>query len=81
MLIYFALSFLENTGLPTGCRNNLLTAIREKIKSFFAGMFGFAGFYSYIFIREKDLLAGGETGWLSKRYQDSMFSAGRENGS
>jgi hypothetical protein len=44
-------------------------------------MFGFAGFYSYIFIREQDLLAGGETGWLSKSYKDSMFSAGRENGS
>ena len=29
-------------------------------------MFGFAGFYFYIIIREQDLLAGGETGWLSK---------------
>jgi len=29
-------------------------------------MFGFAGFYFYIFNREQDLLAGGETGWLSK---------------
>ena len=29
-------------------------------------MFGFTVFYFYIFIREQDLLAGGETGWLSK---------------
>jgi len=29
-------------------------------------MFGFARFYFYIFNREQDLLAGGETGWLSK---------------
>jgi len=37
-----------------------------KNKIFFAGMFGFAAFYFYIFIREQDMLAGGETGWLSK---------------
>jgi hypothetical protein len=33
-----------------------------KNKVFFAGMFGFAAFYFYIFIREQDMLAGGETG-------------------
>jgi len=32
-------------------------------------MFGFARFYFYIFSREQDLLAGGETGWLSKELQ------------
>ncbi len=30
-------------------------------------MFGFARFCFYIFIREQDLPAGGETGWLSKK--------------
>jgi len=49
----------------------------EKIKSFFAGMFGFAVIYLYIFIREKDL-AGGETGWVVN-YRLMMFSAGQEN--
>jgi hypothetical protein len=39
-------------------------------------MFGFARFYFYIFNREQDLLAGGETGWLSKSCQALMFSAG-----
>jgi len=34
----------------------------RKNKVFFAGMFGFAAFYFYIFIREQDMLAGGETG-------------------
>ncbi|HUU16963.1 MAG TPA: hypothetical protein VMW72_07435 [Sedimentisphaerales bacterium] len=52
----------------------------RKNKVFFTGMFGFAWFYFYIFIREQDLPAGGETGWLSKSYQALMFSAGRENG-
>jgi hypothetical protein len=28
-------------------------------------MFGFAPFYFYIFIREQNLLAEGETGWLN----------------
>jgi len=46
----------------------------RKNKVFFAGMFGFAVFYFYIFIREQDL-AGGETGWLNN-YRPLMFSAG-----
>jgi len=47
----------------------------RKNKVFFAGMFGFAVFYFYIFIREQDLMAGGETGWLNN-YRPLMFSAG-----
>jgi hypothetical protein len=50
----------------------------RKNKVFFAGMFGFVVFYSYILIREQDL-AGGETGWVVN-YRKMMFSAGRETG-
>jgi len=44
----------------------LINNIPRKNKVFFSGTFGFAWFYFYIFIREQDLPAGGETGWLSE---------------
>jgi len=42
-------------------------------------MFGFAGFYFYIFIREQDLPAGGGNRLAVKELQALMFSAGWEN--